>query len=458
MTVTLALTQEQHSELTTHLITEDGREKVAWALCGRATNGENTRYLIKSIHPVPDEAYVESTRTKVVWKTEAVVDLFAQAESQGLWLLKIHSHPTSSTEFSNADDQSDKEMSSAIEDWMGEAVTLLSCIITPNGYLAGRTVCDKGFGVIDQVMVVGCDISIFERWTDAVPAYARRNAQAFGEGTFRVLKNLRIGIAGCSGTGSQVIEQLARLGVGELVLVDFDLIEEKNLNRITNATIEDAQAQRFKVDVLKQAVEKMGLGTKVSAIPACLNSSKAVKALSVCDVVFGCLDTKSGRHTLNRIAAFYTLPYFDVGVRLDADGRGGIDGIHATVHYVRPGEKSLVHRGVYTMEDVRSENKYLEDPDGYREESSRGYLKGVSVDRPAVIPVNSLASSLAVLELLARIHPYRHSPNSDVDKVVVSITGEILGYESVERSEKDIFAAHVGKGDVIPLLEMPSIT
>lgn len=45
---------------------------------------------------------------------------------------------------------------------------------------------------------------------------------------------------GNSGTGSIVVEQLGRLGVGEFVFVDPDAIEAKNLNRILNATSEDA--------------------------------------------------------------------------------------------------------------------------------------------------------------------------------------------------------------------------
>lgn len=62
-----------------------------------------------------------------------------------------------------------------------------------------------------------------------------------------------------------VTEQLARLGVGRLVIIDPDRIEVKNLNRILNATMEDARAGRFKVDVLARAIRRMGLGTE--AVP-----------------------------------------------------------------------------------------------------------------------------------------------------------------------------------------------
>ena len=41
----------------------------------------------------------------------------------------------------------------------------------------------------------------------------------------------RVAVIGCGGLGGYLIEQLARLGVGTLVLVDPDVFEEHNLNR-----------------------------------------------------------------------------------------------------------------------------------------------------------------------------------------------------------------------------------
>lgn len=51
------------------------------------------------------------------------------------------------------------------------------------------------------------------------------------------MRRLSIAIIGCSGTGSPVVEQCMRLGAGELVLVDDDRIEDRNINRILNSTM-----------------------------------------------------------------------------------------------------------------------------------------------------------------------------------------------------------------------------
>ena len=49
---------------------------------------------------------------------------------------------------------------------------------------------------------------------------------------FYELKNSMIGIAGLGGLGSNVAVALVRTGAGRLVLADFDIVEEPNLNRI----------------------------------------------------------------------------------------------------------------------------------------------------------------------------------------------------------------------------------
>lgn len=459
MKYSLSMTENQHQTIKRALIHPDGLERVVWALCGKAESQGVTRYMIHSISPLPADAYIQNKKDRVIWKTEFVIPLIEAAEKSNLALLKIHNHPKGFENFSDVDDISDREISSVISDWSDAGLDFISCIITTEGKVVGRTVDHDGASnILSHVMVVGSDLVIFEKWENVVPTFAERNIQAFGEKTYRVMRNICVGVVGCSGTGSQIIEQLVRLGVGKIVLVDFDIMEEKNLNRITNTTMQDAIDGRRKVDALKEKILDLGLGTEVVSIPCNIQTVEAVTELSVCDIVFGCLDTKGGRHTLNRLASYYLQPYFDVGVRLDADGQGGVDGVHASINYTTPGCKSLIHRGIFTMEDIRAENKYFEDPEGYAEELGRGYVKGVDVGRPAVIPVNAMAAGIAVLDLLSRLHDFRSIPNDEIDKILISISGEILSYEEVSEVENDIFVKVVGRGNCDPLLGMPSIT
>jgi hypothetical protein len=331
-------------------------------------------------------------------------------------------------------------------------------IMLPNGELTGRCIQASGSREpLETIMIVGDDLRIFYDTDATISEFTRRHAQAFGKGTTVLLRGLRIAIIGCSGTGSIVAEQLARLGVGYLVLIDPDRVEVKNLNRILNATMEHAVMQDYKVHVLGRAIARMGLGTIVTPLPINLANPDAIHAAAACDLVIGCMDGVEGRDLLNRIATFYTLPYFDVGVKLEADGRGGIENITGTVHYLQPGRSSLHSRGVYTMEDVRAEGLRRTNPEMYTENLNAGYLRGVQEDRPAVISVNMTFAALLVNDLLSRVHPYRNEPNRAYATVRASLA-ELQFHCEPEEGQCALLARHVGRGDVIPLLERPALS
>lgn len=242
----------------------------------------------------------------------------------------------------------------------------------------GRVVDEMGeFSDLSSVNVVGDDLSFWypDRTLQNLPAYAHRISQTFGERTYNSLRRLKIAVVGCSGTGSHVIEQLARNCVGSLTLIDPDHIEEKNLNRVLNSSMEDAVSRASKVSVAKVAVERMGLGTQVLALNENLFTELAVKAVAECDIIFGCVDTVDARHLLNKLSTFYLLPYIDLGVRIDADGRGGVDQVCGSVHYLQPGGSSLFSRGVYNMEQVRAAGLYRTDPMAYRSLEGRIYQR-----------------------------------------------------------------------------------
>jgi len=72
-----------------------------------------------------------------------------------------------------------------------------------------------------------------------------------------------------------------------------------------------------------------------------LMNTEVLRALSTCDVLFGCMDSVDGRHVLNKLASAYVIPLIDLGVTLDADGAGGIDSIwsaHDSPGLLQPAE------------------------------------------------------------------------------------------------------------------------
>lgn len=113
-----------------------------------------------------------------------------------------------------------------------------------------------------------------------------RTAQTFGKRTSLLLSKLSVGVVGVSGTGSPLTEMIYRLGVGELVLVDSDVVEKKNIGRIYNSTTKDADERRHKVYVFEGAIRRSGMNTYVTALPYDLFEPEVVRRLSQCDVFF----------------------------------------------------------------------------------------------------------------------------------------------------------------------------
>jgi hypothetical protein len=459
MRTCLRLSGDQHAQLLKLLFPGDGLEAAALLLCGRREGRDIQALTVAGIFPIPMDAYTERRADRLSWTTECIIPALEKASARKLSIVKVHSHPTGYEDFSALDDGSDQKLFSSVYGWIDGVTAHGSAVMLRGGRMFGRLVDERcRFRALDRISVAGDDLHYWDAETRNIPpVFTERTSQAFGRGTAASLARLSIAVVGCSGTGSPVIEQLVRLGVGRLVLVDSDIVEEKNLNRILQATMADAEARRLKVHVLRDAIEAMGLGTKVDVYPCDLDNPDVVRAVAECDAVFGCMDTIDGRHLLNRLATFYLLPYFDLGVRLVADGQGGVTNVCGTVHYLQPGRSSLMSRGLYTLDQLQASSLKRTNPGEYASRLKDGYIAGVNEDRPAVISVNMLVASLAVNELLARLHPYRQFDNREFAIYRVSLEQGQLFHES-EGTPCKALAKWVGRGDISPLLDLPSLS
>lgn len=453
------LAQGQHQRLRDHLLPGDGLEAIAIGLCGRR-DGDSAHCLsLHKIDLIPYERCKVRTPNRITWSTASLPPLLGEAASRGMALIKIHSHPGNYRRFSDIDDDSDADFFNSVYGWTDGDLPHASAVMLPDGAMFGRAVMPDGtFQPLDSIAVAGDDLLFWTGLTDErLPEFVQRHTQLFGAGTTRRLRELSVAVVGCSGTGSPLVEQLARLGVGRLVLVDSDRVEEKNLNRILNASREDAYLRRPKVQVMARAIARMGFATDVHIVDQDLATPAAVKAVAQCDVAFGCMDSVDGRHLLNRLCAYYLIPYIDVGVGLDADGAGGIDEACGAVHYVKPDGATLMDRRVYTDVQLRAADLRRTDPVAYREQVKAGYIRNVREDRPAVISINMQMASIAVNELLARLHPYRYDSNADSAAVRMSFIQPHC-YRAPEPTPSGMFARVLGRGDTRPLLSMPALS
>jgi sulfur carrier protein ThiS adenylyltransferase len=101
------------------------------------------------------------------------------------------------------------------------------------------------------------------------------------------LRGSRVGIAGAGGLGSNVAMALARAGVGHLLLVDFDRVEESNLNRQYYFL---DQVGEVKVEALKENINRAVKGCTVEVLNRKLESGSMAGPFSEADVVVEALD------------------------------------------------------------------------------------------------------------------------------------------------------------------------
>lgn len=463
--LSLSMTESQRQILHQHLFDKDGNEGVAIALCGHHQEGDRQRVLVQQVHLIPHNACHVRRPDLISWPTKLIVPFLEEAAKRSLSVVKFHGHANAWPFFSQTDNTSDLSLHESLSGWTVPGVFHGSAILLQDGRIFGRWYGnDDNFHWMDRITVVGEMIEIFfGKDFSSQPSNRTqspgldRHAKAFGWKTTELLQQLNIGVVGCSGIGSPVIEQLARLGVGKLVLVDPDFVEERNLNRILNATKADADAHRPKVQVLTEAIQKIGFGTTVIGLQASLFERQAVLALAGCDLVFGCMDRAEGRALLNRLATFYILPYFDLGCKIEADGNGEIQSVTTAVHYLQPGKSSLLSRGAITRETIEAEGLQRTDPDRYEELKREKYIIGVQEERPGVISVNLVAAAFGVNEMLSRLHDFRTDGNSGFAQCRLSLSHMAL-YPGPETDDCPALKRDIGRGHIEPLLDYPQLS
>ena len=79
-----------------------------------------------------------------------------------------------------------------------------------------------------------------------------RTEMLIGNEGMEKLSNAKVAVFGLGGVGSFVCEGLARSGVGNFILVDFDKVDESNINRQLIATVNTIG--KYKVDLMKERI------------------------------------------------------------------------------------------------------------------------------------------------------------------------------------------------------------
>jgi tRNA A37 threonylcarbamoyladenosine dehydratase len=149
-------------------------------------------------------------------------------------------------------------------------------------------------GPLDHVDVVGARIRCLTATPRGAGTAADRFARQvlmFGADGQQALRQMVVGIAGAGGGGSLLAQALAHLGVGRIVIIDFDRVTISNLSRIVGATPKDARRRRLKIDVLRRLIASIDPEIEIVTIAGDMTYLEDAQHLLACDFVFSATDT-----------------------------------------------------------------------------------------------------------------------------------------------------------------------
>jgi sulfur carrier protein ThiS adenylyltransferase len=143
---------------------------------------------------------------------------------------------------------------------------------------------------------------------------------------YDTLKTKTVGIAGCGGLGSNCAMALARVGIGRLILADFDVVSNSNLNR---QYFFNDQIGMLKVYALKENLLRVNADVKINAFDLRLCSNDVLEIFSDCDVIIEAFDlAKMKQMIIETVLMFMPDKYLISGMGLA--GWGGNNLIKTT--------------------------------------------------------------------------------------------------------------------------------
>jgi hypothetical protein len=226
-----------------------------------------------------------------------------------------------------------------------------------------------------------------------------RQTSFFGEKGQQLIQKSNVAVVGAGGLGSHVLQQLAFLGVSKILVIDPDVFEETNLNRLIGSYPDDIEKTTKKVDIASRLVKSINPNIDVTTIPENLIHKKSFSALKKASCVFGCVDNDGARLVLNELCSAFEIPYFDIASEIDNN---------ATLAYGGRIFINTDNRGClycYDLISTTEAREFLLSPKDRKSEETIYGVPKTELDRagPSVVSINGVIASLAVTEFIAMV-------------------------------------------------------
>lgn len=418
---TVRVPAELMSELETHLFPGDGDEHGAIIGASVVTTSRGVRLLARRLHLAQDSVdYVPGQRGYRMLTASFVQKCALACEAEGLAYLAVHCHDGKhEVDFSPDDFASHERGYPALLDILdGPPV---GALVFARSAVAGDIwLPDRTRVPLDYLEVTARPLRRLYPRPLPLPPQADerydRQARLFGDRGQALLGQQKVGVIGAGGAGSLIVEYLAHLGVGHLVVIDPDRVEPSNLPRVTGSRRRDirplltspmmpksirafGEKRRTPKVVIAERVAKLAQPTiTFDRVHGDATYREAADRLVDCDYLFLAADTAQARLLFNALVHQYLIPGVQVGAKAQVEASSGkLLDLFSVVRSVIPGQGCLWCNGLISPSRLQEE---ATSPEQLRRQR---YIAEQGVHAPSVITLNAIAASHATDDYLMTV-------------------------------------------------------
>lgn len=411
--VSLRLPEELAANLHSHLFPGDGEEHGAVVGATVVKSSRGVRLLGRRLFLAADGTdYAPSQRGYRMLKAEFVLECALSCADEGLAYFAVHNHGgTDRVAFSCDDLASHRRGYPALIELLdGPPVGAL--VFAERAVAGDIWLSPAEQTQLEHTIVVGdSQHKLYPYPRIAPPANAQfdRQVQLFGDRGQEILAHQKVGIVGAGGAGSLINEYLSRLGVGNIVIVDYDRLEGTNYPRVVGARPSDLRPRLLprplakllgwktshKVVIAKRVARDANPSLMYEAVVGDVTFAAVAERLLDCDAIFLAADSMQSRLLVNALCHQYLIPTWQVGAKVVSDSAGSSQDVFSVVRPLVPGKTCL------WCNELVDPTRLAEEAASQRQREAQRYVD--EVPNPSVISLNAVASAHAVDQYLFSI-------------------------------------------------------
>ena len=372
--VSVAMTAATAETLSGRLLRSDGQEDLCLATYRPSTGASRTSAVITAvIPPEPGDRQVHGNATI---NADYVLRAAEIAQGDGCGLVLLHSHPGAVgwQTMSGPDRDAESSYANLVRELTGSPLVGMTLAGRDRTWSARHWNVGVGKQVdcthATNVRVIGERLSI--SWNGELcppPPHTKRHVRTvscWGEEYQADLARRRVLVVGAGSVGLDVVVRLAASGLRRLTVMDFDIVEAHNLDRLIGATRRDARLARPKIHVASR--EAVAAATaqnpRIETSGSSICEPEGLRLALDHDLVFCCVDRPWPRAVLNALAYTDLIPVIDGGIAIDTFDDGTMRNATWRSHVIRPGRPCMsCNRQLDLGEVVLDRQGLLDDAD-----------------------------------------------------------------------------------------------